>query len=163
VTKTVKQRKSGSSTTTHEKGAQAQAAPPVKPKASNAPTTGAAVALRPYKEVGGHHVPAKKAFETPSGYTPGYDPNKALAVPNAVLEDLGIHHIKKLTPAQRRAYTKFAETGKPLTWEAIAQIETDAFVEVGMPLDMAKATVAKAIQYLKDQGVAGPVRKPWNK
>jgi biotin operon repressor len=32
-----------------------------------------------------------------------------------------------------------------------------------MKPDMARATVAKAIQALKDAGVAGPVRTPWGK
>ena len=43
----------------------------------------------------------------------------------------------------------------------MAKIETEALVEVGMNLDVAKATVAKAIQALKDAGVAGPIRTPW--
>lgn len=108
-------------------------------------------------------MPAKKAFETKSGYASGYDPNKALAIPNAELQKFGIDHIKKLTPAQMKRYKTFAKTGQPLTWEAIAMIETEALVEAGMTLDVAKVTVAKAIQALKDSGVADPVRIPWGK
>jgi hypothetical protein len=93
----------------------------------------------------------------------GYDPNKALAIPNTALDSLGLKHRKKITTAQRKRYSAFAETGQPLTWEAMAKIETEALVEAGMELGMAKATVAKAIQWLKDQGVAGPVRTPWGK
>jgi hypothetical protein len=46
--------------------------------------------------------------------------------------------------------------------EAIAKIETEALVEGGMTLDVAKATVAKAIQALKDKGIAAPIRTPWD-
>jgi hypothetical protein len=45
----------------------------------------------------------------------------------------------------------------------MAKIETEALVEGGMTLDIAKATVAKAIQELKAAGVAAPVRIPWGK
>ena len=118
-----------------------------------------AAKLEPYKQGGGHHVPAKRAFEGASGY----DPQKALAIPKAELSKLGIDHAEKLTPEQMKAYKAFAKTGQPLTWEAIATIETEALVKAGMPLDMAKATLAKAIQALKDAGVAAPVRIPWGK
>lgn len=60
-----------------------------------------------------------------------------------------------------KEYKAFAQTGKPLTWEAIAEIETKALVQAGLSVEMAKATVAKAIQWLKGQGVAAPVRIPW--
>jgi len=116
----------------------------------------------PYKEGQGHHVPAKKAFEGKSGYAPGYDPQKALAIPKDELRALGVDH-NKITQAQRSAYIDFAKTGKPLTWEAIAQIETDALIKSQMKVDMAQATVAKAIQALKAAGVAAPVRIPWGK
>ncbi|MBK9260323.1 MAG: hypothetical protein IPM54_10850 [Polyangiaceae bacterium] len=119
--------------------------------------------LKPYGGPGGgHHVPAKKAFEGPSGYTPGYNPNKALAIPNAELKSLGVDH-GKVTTAQQKAYVAYAKTGKPLTWEAVAKIETHALVEGEMKLETARATVAKAIQALKDAGVAAPVRIPWGK
>ncbi len=116
--------------------------------------------LKPYKEGRGQHVPAKKAFEGKSGYTPGYDPNKALAIPRDELKNLGIDH-NQITGAQLRRYKEFASTGKPLTWESMAEIETAALVEARMELKTAQATVAKAIQALKDAGVAAPVRTPW--
>jgi hypothetical protein len=69
------------------------AAPPPPPKPAAppaakpaAPPAAPAAELKPYGgKGGGHHVPAKKAFEG----APGYDPNKALAIPNAVLKELG--------------------------------------------------------------------------
>jgi hypothetical protein len=135
------------------------------PSEQTAPKTPAAepAKLQPYKEGGGHHVPAKKAFEGPQGYAPGYDPQKALAIPNAELTKWGVDHIKKLTPAQMKRYKDFAKTGQPLTWEAIGTIEAEALAEAGMNLDVAKATVAKAIQALKDTGVTAPVQIPWGK
>jgi len=136
-----------------------QIVPPTSTRTTTRPRQTPAAELKPYKEGAGHHVPAKRAFDG----APGYDPKKALAIPNAELNKLGIKHDKVVTPAQRTAYMEFAKTGQPLTWEAIAKIETDVLVKSGMTLDMASATVAKAIKALKDAGVAGPVRIPWGK
>ena len=117
-----------------------------------------AAKLEPYNQGGGHHVPAKRAFEG----APGYDPQKALAIPNSELQKLGIDH-NKITGAQRVAYIAFAKTGKPLTWEVVAKIETDALIKCQMNAEMAQATVTKAIEALKANGVAAPVRIPWGK
>ncbi|MBK9263246.1 MAG: hypothetical protein IPM54_26020 [Polyangiaceae bacterium] len=115
--------------------------------------------LKPYGGPGGgHHVPAKRAFEG----APGYDLKKALAIPNAELDKLGVKHAI-VTGAQRKRYKAFAETGQPLTWEAIAKIETEALVDAKMNLDMAQATVAKAIKALRDAGISAPVSIPWGK
>lgn len=113
--------------------------------------------LEPYSQGGGHHVPAKRAFEG----TPRYDANKALAIPKNELERLNISHNKVVTPQQRRAYMDFAKKGQPLTWEVIAEIETEVLVKSGLEPGIASATVAKSIKALKDAGVAGPVRIPW--
>jgi hypothetical protein len=40
-------------------------------------------------------------------------------------------------------------------------IETQALITGGMEAEMARATVQKAIQALKDAGVSGPTRIPW--
>jgi RHS repeat-associated protein len=116
-----------------------------------------AAELRPYEGPGGgHHVPAKKAFEGAKNY----DLKKALAIPNAELKRLRVKH-KLITPAQQRGYRALAKSGQPLTWEAMADIETNALIAGGMRANMARATVNKAIQALKDAGVEGPVRIPW--
>lgn len=49
------------------------------------------------------------------------------------------------------------------TWEAVAKIETDALITAKMNAEQARATVAKAIQALKDSGVTAPIRIPWGK
>ena len=138
-------------------------APPASertPLPSAAPKTAAEAAeLTPYGGPGGgHHVPAKSAFEG----APGYDPNAALAIPNAEMTRLGVQHLKLVTPAQQRLYTAFAKTGETLTWEAMETIETEALIAGGMEAGMARATVQRAIQTLKDAGVAGPTRIPWS-
>jgi hypothetical protein len=133
---------------------------PAKPAVVTSTTTQVKPAkLEPYKDGGGHHVPAKRAFEG----APGYDPKKALAIPKAELKGVGVQSHGKVTGAQLTRYKAFAETGQPLTWEVMAKIETEALVDGGMNLDMAKATVTKAIQALKDGGVAAPIRIPWGK
>lgn len=106
---------------------------------------------------GGHHVPAKSAFEGAAGY----DPNVAFAIPNAELARLGAQHLKLITPAQQKLYTAFAKTGDPLTWQVMETIETQALISGGMNADIARITVQKAIQALKDAGVSGPTRIPW--
>jgi len=81
-------------------------------------------------------------------------------VPKAELEKLGVIHTD-ITTSQRRQYIDFAKTGKPLTWETVAKIETHALITAKMLPEQARATVAKAIQALKDSGVPGPMRIPW--
>ena len=150
------------SETASTESAPQSAKPPAGPTTASAPKAEPAK-MEPYKKSGGHHVPAKKAFEGSSGYTPGYDPQKAPAIPEAEFLRLGVESHAKITAAQLTRYKKFVKTGQPLTWEAMATIETEALVEAGMEVGVAKATVTKAIQWLKDNGVASPVRTPWGK
>jgi RHS repeat-associated protein len=105
---------------------------------------------------GGHHVFAKKAFEG----AVGYDAKTALAIPNAELAKLGVSH-PVVTGAQASGYKAFAKTAQKLTWEAAAEIETNALVKGGMDPDMATKTVNKAMGALKASGVEGPVKIPW--
>ncbi len=114
-------------------------------------------ALRPYGgKGGGHHVPAKKAFEGACGY----NYNEALAIPNAELAQLGVKH-SKITGAQASIDRKFSKTRADLGWDDIARIETKSLSAGGMDADMTGATVQRAIQSLKDAGVAGPTKIPW--
>jgi RHS repeat-associated protein len=115
--------------------------------------------LKPYGGPGGgHHVPAKSAFEG----APNYDLNKALAIPNDELARLGVNH-GTITGAQMKAYKAFASTGAPLTWNAITTIETNALISGGMQSSKAISTVNNAVNALKNSGVAGPTRIPWKK
>ena len=78
--------------------------------------------MRPYGGPGGgHHLPAKKAFEGAAGY----DLNEALAIPNETMAKLKLEH-PSITGAQASGYRTFAKTGQKLTWEAIERIETKA-------------------------------------
>ena len=114
-------------------------------------------ALRPYGGPGGgHHVPAKAAFRGAANY----DANAALAVSNAEMATLGVSH-SAITGAQMTGYRAFARTGKTLTWDAMATIETNALIRGGMTAETAAATVARAIEALRRAGVAGPTRIPW--
>jgi hypothetical protein len=127
---------------------------PLGKLADDAPNS---IEMKPYGGPGGgHHTPPKKAFEG----APGYDKNKALAIPNNVMESLGIRH-PRVTGEQAKLYNAFAKTGKSLTWEVIEEIETKALIAGGADAGQALATVRKAIQALKDAGVAGPTRIPW--
>jgi hypothetical protein len=107
---------------------------------------------------GGHHVPAKSAFQGAEGY----DPLKALAIPNDELARLGIEH-KLVTGGQRTGYRALARSGGPLTWEAVERTETNALMRGGMDAAAAKATVQHAISQLRQSGVAAPTKIPWSK
>jgi|SRR6185295_1412451 len=138
------------------------AAPSPTPRSPTQPpqrssTAAEGAALRPYGGPGGgHHVPARSAVTGAAGY----DANEALAIPNAELKRLGISH-SAVTGAQMTGYRAFARTGAPLTWEAVSTIEANALVRGGMAPDMARATVTRAIDALKQAGVPGPTRIPW--
>jgi RHS repeat-associated protein len=113
--------------------------------------------LKPYGgKGGGHHVPAKKAFEEATGY----DEKKALAIPNAELERLKVSH-SLVSGAQQTGYRALAKSGAPLTWEAVSTVETNALIRGGMKPEVARATVTKAIDALKTAGVPGPTTIPW--
>ena len=105
---------------------------------------------------GGHHVPAKSAFKGAEGY----DPLKALAIPNSEMARLKINH-SLVTGTQMTLYKTYAAQGQKLTWEAMQSIETRALVRGGMGQDMASATVSRAIKALQEAGVASPTRIPW--
>ncbi len=125
--------------------------------AVNAAKGSVAAEMRPYGGPGGgHHVPAKRAFEG----APRYDKNAALAVPNAEMARLGVYH-PDVTAAQMSGYRAFARTGSNLTWTDVARIETAALVRGGMTRDMAAATVRQGIEALQQAGVPGPTRIPW--
>ena len=112
--------------------------------------------IKPYRVGEGHHVPAQNAFLG----EPAYDPDAALAIPKSELAAQGIKH-PEITGAQQSLYRAYAKTGKPLTWDAMQSIETQALVKAGMNPGMAQATVTKAINALKAAGVKGATKIPW--
>jgi len=78
-------------------GTEESASPSVGPRASSTTLHRSVVATEAVDEVGlqpyggpggGHHVPAKSAFNGAAGY----DANEALAVPNSELARLGVSH-----------------------------------------------------------------------
>jgi hypothetical protein len=73
---------------------------------------------------------------------------------------LGVSH-RAVTGAQMTGYRALAKQGIALTWEWMATIETNALIRGGMAPGVARATVAKAIDALKQAGVSGPTRIPW--
>ncbi|HEX4143486.1 MAG TPA: hypothetical protein VHY91_08040 [Pirellulales bacterium] len=139
-------------------GSLGETSPPGKPNGTPATTADAApIELHPYGgKGGGHHVPAKKLFEGAEGY----NANDALAIPNETMKIRDIVH-SKVTGAQKKLYGAFAKTGKQLTWEVVEDVEIKALVRGGATVEQATAAVVKAIQALKDAGVAGPTRIPW--
>jgi hypothetical protein len=126
---------------------------------------GAGISLLPYSRGGGHHVPAKKVFEN----DPNYNPGKAPALPKEALKQMGgggpkaggqVHTV--ISRAQRFLYQDFLSTGQPLTWQAVAKIETQALVECGVDSATARATVNAAIAELQAMGVAeNSMLIPW--
>jgi hypothetical protein len=89
-----------------------------------------------------------------------YDPNDAPAIANEIMEKYHLVHTN-ISRAQNFLYRAFAKTGKPVTWEVMRRIETDALVAQGLPRAVARATVDKAIALLKSRGVTGPFINPF--
>jgi hypothetical protein len=83
-----------------------------------------------------------------------------LAIPNAELARLNADH-GLITGEQMRRYRTFAQTGGTLTWDEVAQIETQALIRGGIKPEVAQTTVRQAIQALQRDGVSGPTRIPW--
>ena len=113
--------------------------------------------LGTYKDQGGHHPVAKKAFEGAEGY----DPDTAITISDKKLSELGVRH-STITRQQHSLYYEFAKTGKPLTMDAIKEIEIKALTNSGIPKDYATNAVEKAIADLIEHGVTQPVKIPWN-
>ena len=101
-------------------------------------------------------MPEKEAFEG----DPAYDDNAVLAIPNSELEAVGLRHTT-ITGAQQTLYRAYARLGKPLTWDAVESIETQALVKSGLSPDRAAATVRKTIKALIASGVKEPTKIPW--
>jgi len=110
-----------------------------------------------YDEQGGHHPMAKKAFEG----VKGYDPDSALTISKDKLASFGVKH-STITGKQHSLYSAFAKTGKPLTMDAMKDIEVQALEDSNVPSDYANCAVNKAIKELKQSGVTKPARIPWN-
>jgi hypothetical protein len=114
--------------------------------------------LRPYGgSGGGHHIPAKRAFQG----APNYDPNSALAIPRAELDRLNISH-GQITGGQAAGYTAVGTKGDTtLSWDDIEKVEIWALEYAGMERGMAVDVVERAISALRRSGVKRATRIPW--
>ena len=112
-----------------------------------------------FRKVGGHHPMAKKAFEGVSTY----DLKEAFSVSLAKLRELGVSHAV-ITGKQNSLYSawKRANPTKRMTAKEMAEIEVKAMVQAGVPEDIAKGWVLKALEDLKAQGVTEIINIPWN-
>ena len=111
-----------------------------------------------YKDMKGHHPMAKKAFEGAEGY----NMNEALSISQSkLLDDFGVKH-STITGKQKSLYTAYAKTGNPLTMEAMKNIEIQAMVDSGVPIEYAKETVEAAVEQLIGSGINNPINIPWN-
>lgn len=115
-----------------------------------------------YKNVSGHHPLAKKAFEGDAAY----QFREAFSVSNKKLDEIsGIEDVHfQITGNQNSLYSawKRANPSKTMTLEDMAKIEVKAMVEEGIPEDVAKGWVIKALQDLDIQGVSEIKNIPWN-
>ncbi len=110
-----------------------------------------------YKDKKGHHPMAKKAFEGAEGY----NMNEALSISQSkLLDDFGVKH-STITGKQKSLYKAYAKTGKPLTMEAMKNIEIQAMVDSGVPIEYARETVETAVEQLIGSGISSPVKIPW--
>jgi hypothetical protein len=111
-----------------------------------------------YRNVGGHHIHAKKAFED----YPGYDLRDAFSVSGDVLGHYGVRHVD-ITVAQQRLFRELATSGSPNTLTQHSRIAYQAMVEAGLPPTVAKNLVLQSISDLVRKGVVEPMKIPWEK
>jgi RHS repeat-associated protein len=109
-----------------------------------------------YRDVAGHHIHAKKAFE---GAT-GYDFRDAFSVSADVLKQHGVRHAD-ITSAQQRLFRELSASDAPNTLTHHSRIAYQAMVEAGMPTSVAKDLVLKSQSQLIRSGVVEPTRIPW--
>jgi len=75
---------------------------------------------------------------------------------------LGIEHWV-VTGKQMPLYMAFAKEGRPLTWNDVKKIETEALIKSNMDPALAADMVSRAITNLKSAGVTRPRKIPWGK
>ena len=92
---------------------------------------------------------------------PGYDPDMAVTVSQAKLDQFNVRH-PVITGQQRHLYSEYAKTGKKLTLEDMRDIEIKAMTNAGVPASYAERAVNEAYYQLKKSGIE-PVNIPWNK
>ena len=112
-----------------------------------------------YKQVNGHHALSKKAFEGVDTYS--Y--REAFSVSNSKLSDFDVAHAT-ITGKQNSLYSawKRANPNASMSIEDMANIEVQAMVQSGIPSDVARGWVIKALEDLKIQGVYEIKNIPWN-
>ncbi len=115
----------------------------------------AAAELQEYRQAGGHHIPAQSVMRE----APGYNPGKALTIPKAEMDRLGLYH-SDVTTAQMAGYRALKSAGVPMSWDVAEEVETRALIQKGVDSKVARATARKAIAHLKDSGVGAPTRYP---
>jgi len=113
--------------------------------------------LGTYETQGGHHPMAKSAFEG----IPSYDSEKAITISKDQLESFGVKH-STVTGQQHSLYSAYAATDQPLTMSVMRDIEIQALVNSGVPVDYAVHAVDAAIADLIKSGVTAPATIPWN-
>jgi len=101
---------------------------------------------------------AKKSFEGEAVY----NADEAFSVSANSLGGQAVHN--KITGRQKSLYTRWKRDNpnKRMTVDEMANIEVQAMVEAGIPEDIAKGWVVKALEDLKNQGVTEIIRIPWN-
>ena len=111
-----------------------------------------------YRNVRGHHVHAKKAFE---GHA-NYDPKKGFSISEHFMDQLGIEH-KRVTTAQQKMFIELGKSSRPNTMVEHSRIAVEALIEGGASREQARGIVAQSLKTLKEQQVKTPTTIPWFK
>jgi RHS repeat-associated protein len=110
-----------------------------------------------YEDTGGHHVHAKAAFRG----DPNYDPAKAFALGQELMDNLGIDH-DKITAEQRRLFDQLAASGAPNTMAAQSEIAIKSLIAGNATREQAQQWASDSLANLGAQGVSAPTRIPWH-
>lgn len=104
----------------------------------------------------GHHPMAKSAFKG----MPNYNADDAITISLDKIKEFGTTHAT-ITGQQHHLYSEFAKTGQKLTMETMKQIEIQAMVNAGIPVNYATNAVNQAVMQLNSWGITNPVCIPW--
>gem|GEM_PF-2351100 len=109
-----------------------------------------------YKNVKGHHIHAKKAFE---GHQ-NYDFKEAFSVSAKALEDIGVRHVD-ITTSQYKLFRKLQQLGLPNDLTQHTRIAYESLIEAGVDPETAQQWVSRSLEGLVERGIEAPTKVPW--
>lgn len=109
-----------------------------------------------YRDVAGHHVHAKAAFE---GHVQ-YDPKRGFSISQQFMLENGLDHVD-MTNTQRQLFKELFESGRANTLAEHTRIAAEALRIGGADEELVNELIRQSLENLYKQGVTQPTRIPW--